>query len=114
MNPRDSILEKFDPILGRKSVIHAPLPQHTKQESSAPLVSTILEISGSESSLSEGLDSTLSQTEFNQSANKSNIIVNLSTSPKLDQSNNVDGDHSQASSTTETFESASSGEPTKV
>lgn len=104
-NPRDSILERFDPILGRTSVLY---PQPSKVESSVPLVSTILESSITESTSSDGQEQLLSIDEsFNQSKNNS---VEL----KLDQNNSGDGDHSQASSTTETYETASIGESLKV
>lgn len=122
--PRDSILERFDPISGRKSIIPPTVCQKADPIVSVqPNVSTILEVSV-ETSGRDSLLSIQSSHVDGVDLNKTNVveaivqnqdkIVDLETSIKLDQSNSGDGDHSQASSTTETYETASIGEPLKV
>lgn len=161
INPRDSILERFDPILGRKSIAPAVLINRLEpsvQEASttnveaaavpAPptpptsivtphSISTIKEVdSFLESSSPNRVDDQLisikqssvtnqcasSINERNNSSSKSksvNTTVKLASAEKTEHSNSVisisgDGDNSQASSTTETYETASIGEPLKV
>lgn len=103
--PRDSILERFDPISRRKSIINVP---SLKSDATATkLVPTILETSIAESTSSDGHEPLLP-------TQNSDNIIDLNTSTKLDQNNSGDGDYSQASSTTETYETASIGDPLKV
>lgn len=71
------------------------------------LVPTILETSIAESTSSDGNEPLLP-------IHDSDKIIDLNTSTTLDQNNSGDGDYSQASSTTETYETASIGDPLKV
>lgn len=170
INPRDSILERFDPILGRKSVVPSVLINRlepsvattpptaatatnsaAKETETAPApivtphsISTIQEVDSllESSSLANRVDDQLisikqspvtnqcasinerknssSSNSISGKGNKStNTIVNkLASAEKTELSNSVsisgDGDNSQASSTTETYETASIGEPLKV
>lgn len=104
-NPRDSILERFDPILGRRSIINPPSVK--TDATTTKFEPTILETSIAESTSSDGNEPLLPIQDTDK-------IVELNTSTKLDQNNSGDGDYSQASSTTETYETASIGDPLKV
>lgn len=105
-NPRDSILERFDPISGRKSFIN--LPSSLKSDATTTkLVPTILETSIAESTSSDGNEPLLPIQDGEK-------IIDFNTSIKLDQNNSGDGDYSQASSITETYEIASIEDPLKV
>lgn len=125
INPRDSILERFDPISGRKSIIPASLTNRSEPASIAvsPTVSTILEVdSVSESSPVRGSDLLISISktptiQLSASINDrgdNKPIVKLDSSDKTEHSISGEGDNSLASSTTETYETASIGEPLKV
>lgn len=103
--PRDSILERFDPITGRKSITN--LPSLKLDATTTKLVPTILETSIAESTSSDGNEPLLPIQD-------SDKIIDLNTSTTLDQNNSGDGDYSKASSTTETYETASIGDPLKV
>lgn len=135
INPRDSILERFDPISGRKSIV---LPSSSVKGDllPTPTISTIpeAECSTTDSTINESdasliitdVKSSLFDIPFNSNSSSNNKKVEIKRSPfdeqivKLDSSDTFDtsqlgdGDHSQASSTTETYETASSGEPYKV
>lgn len=159
INPRDSILERFDPISGRKSVAPSVLINRLEPsvaaetttattthaaaaEAATPIVtshsiSTIREvdsflesspssnraddqlISIKQSPVTNQCASTIAERK-NSSSKSANTIANkLASAEKTELSNSVsiisgDGDNSQASSTTETYETASVGEPLKV
>lgn len=141
INPRDSILERFDPILGRKSVAPSalinrlePSPETTTPPTATnvPNISTIREVdsyfeSSSPKCANDQLISikqspatshpSASINEHNSgSGNSNNTTVKLASAEKTDLYNSIsgDGDNSLASSTTETYETASIGEPLKV
>lgn len=124
INPRDSILERFDPISGRKSIVLAPLINKVEPISiaAAPSVSTILE---ADNSICESVKSNESLVSTDKSPTaQTNVVINeigdneqiakLESIEKFEANIGGDGDNSQASSTTETYETASIGEPLKV
>lgn len=125
-NPRDSILERFDPISGRKSIVLAPLINKIEPVSiaAAPSISTILEVDSITEPTTIGANESLVSLKQSpvKAANEATInelgdnkqIEKLDTNDQFDQSISGEGDHSQASSTTETYETASIGEPLKV
>lgn len=124
-NPRDSILERFDPILGRKSIIPAPLVNKVESISivAAPSVSTILEVDNSTTESVNSNESLVSAEKspvaqpnvaINESVGDNKQIAKLESTEKLESNISGDGDNSLASSTTETYETASIGEPLKV
>lgn len=165
INPRDSILERFDPILGRVSVVPSvlinrlepsvattpptitttnasPAAVAVSAEAAAPIItshsiSTIKEvdsflesspvsnraddqlISIKQSPVTNQSAPTINERKNSSSSKSANTIVNkLASAEKTEHSNSLsiggDGDYSQASSTTETYETASIGEPQKV
>lgn len=125
VNPRDSILERFDPISGRKSVIPSSVVINRPDVATVSQpCSTIFEIDSvnetSEVCASETLISLKQSPIIKSSASSINergdneSIVKLESSDKTENSIGVDGDHSLASSTTETYDTASTGEPIKV
>lgn len=136
---RDSILEKFDPITGRKSIITAPLPSSSKSASSTndslqsiPNTSLFTTIEEADCSITEatnasGFADLISVPQPSKPLNTTVVvatpkhvepIARLDTTQilTLDSHNSSGGDNSQASSTTETYETASIGgaEPLKV
>lgn len=122
VNPRDSILERFDPISGRKS-IHAPSNPVKTDSVPTPLIASIPEADNSAIDSTNGdVDTSLVNIEVKTNLIDSQFInttfddpiVKLDSSDTIDLNQLVDGDNSQASSTTETYETASSGEPPKV
>ncbi|XP_055314286.1 uncharacterized protein LOC129575221 [Sitodiplosis mosellana] len=121
INPRDSILERFDPILGRKSIVPAPLINKAEPISAAPSISTILEVDYSITESVKSNESLSSEKSPIANANAAvddsgdnESIAKLESIEKLDTNIGGDGDNSQASSTTETYETASIGEPLKA
>lgn len=122
INPRDSILERFDPISGR---ISTALPTNPVKADLLPatLIPTIQEADNSAIDSTNGdVDASLVNLEVKTnlidtqfiSTTFDEPIVKLDSSDTIDLNQLADGDNSQASSTTETYETASSGEPTKV
>lgn len=123
-NESELILEPFNPILDLKPAAPTPLINETKPVSIATAlsISTILEVNSSAES------STLNDSESFNSIEQSPVktantvnergdnkqIEKLNTSDKYDQHISSEGDNSQASSATETYETASIGEPLKV
>lgn len=108
-SPRDSILERFDPILGRKSIVPAPLINNTEPKN----ISTILEVDSiAELSAAPPTESLISTESVVVEAN---VVVNnfgdneesakQESNERFEQSIGGDGDISQASNTTETHES---------
>lgn len=122
-NPRDSILERFDPISGRKSIVPAPLINRSEPTTipAAASISTILEVDSiCESSPVRANDQLISiqnspaLTSTVDERGDNETTVKLELSEKTELSICGEGDNSQASSTTETYETASTGEPLKV
>lgn len=121
VNPRDSILERFDPISGRKSIVYAPLGNKTEPIAAFSSISTILEVDNSISESVKSNDSLVLEkspvAKANETVDESGDnkpIAKLESIEKVDTILGGDGDNSQASSTTETYETASIGEPLKV
>lgn len=121
--PRNSILERFDPISGRKSVSPQVVKTDIYTVAANPSVSTIFEVDSiieSPSASDQPSIISLSDTpvkKANASIETRRICdktVKLDSSEQIDLSNGGDGDHSLTSSTTETYETASIGEPLKV
>ncbi|XP_031639395.1 uncharacterized protein LOC116351438 isoform X2 [Contarinia nasturtii] len=117
-NPRDSILERFDPILGRKSIAPSFAICKTEPVSLivAPSVSTICEVdSVNETLVSEIQSPDVKPNETLNETSNNEQVAKLESIEKLDTSNTGgDEDNSEASSTTETYETASFGEQLKA
>lgn len=124
INPRDSILERFDPISGRKSIV--PTPLIINKTEPAPVtanISTILEVESINEISRIDPDKSIEVVQqtpiinlnvtVNESGDNENL-AKLESGENFEQINVGDGDNSQASSTTETYETASIGEPLKV
>lgn len=124
-SPRDSILERFDPILGRQSIVPTPLinkteaAPHTLPSSISTIreVDTICESAATPQPTELLVPTKTPVVETNAVVNDSGDnkeTVKLESSEKFEQNIGGDGDISQTSSTTETYETASIGEPLKV
>lgn len=121
-NPRDSILERFDPISGRKSIVTPIIKPDQIPVSLSPSISTILEVDSINETLIEPAESVVSVKQVPVSESNVTVtergdneeFVKLESSEHLKRSFVGDGDCSQASSSSETYETASVGEPLKV
>lgn len=107
--------------MGRKSIVHAPLVNKPEPIAAFPSISTILEVDNSISESVKSNESLVSEKSPVAKANETidesgdnKLIVKLESIEKVDTNLGGDGDNSQASSTTETYETASIGEPLKV
>lgn len=120
---RDSILERFDPIIGRRSIVPTPLIPKSEPVSIAtpPSVNTILEVDTTiepatiESNESSNLPEESPVVTLNvDECSDNEQITKPESTEELEPSNCGDGNISQASSETESYETASSDEQLEV